>query len=182
MISGIAYFLGVHRNTVQSALLECGIVQPQENPFQSSPEEHIVSTAPQEHDELLDPPLALPDSLPSNIEPQVSFIADNTSSDSTRSHVSLYMGPLSSISDEDLDKLVIQLHSHFWCAGLGMLDGMLCRLGHRIPCECIRASLMWVDPVQQVFQHIHICQQVYSVAGPMALWHHNGQHSNVCLY
>lgn len=169
-VSGIAYFLGVHRNTVRSALLEHGIVQPQSNPFQSPPEEPVVSTAPQEHDELLDPPLALPDVFPPDIEPPVT--AGGTTS---------YTGPLSTISDEDLDKLIIRLRHHFRRAGLSMLDGMLRRMGHRIPRERVRASLMRVDPVQRVFQRIRIRRRVYSVAGPMALWHHDGQHGKLCL-
>ena len=41
-VSGIEYFLGVHRNTVRSALLEHGILQPHSNPFQSPLEEPIV--------------------------------------------------------------------------------------------------------------------------------------------
>ena len=181
-VSGIAYFLGVHRNTVRSALLKHGIVQPQESPFQSPPEEPIVDAAPLEYDELLDPSLALPDGLPPDIEPPEPVAADGTNDDSTRTHIASYTGPLSSISDKELDELIIRLRHHFRRAGLSMLDGMLHRMGQRIPRERIRALLMRVDPVQQVFQCIQIRRRVYSVAGPMALWHHNGQHSNVCLY
>jgi hypothetical protein len=57
-----------------------------------------------------------------------------------------------------------------------MLDGMLRHLGHRLPQERIRESLMRIDPIQQVFQRIRIHRRVYSVPGPNALWHHDGQH------
>ena len=112
MVSGIAYFLGVHRNTVRRALLEHGIVQPRENLFQS-PLEPIVNAAPLEYDELLDPSLALPDVLPPNIEPPAPVTADGTNDGSTRSHIASYTGPLSSILDKDLDELVIRLRHHF---------------------------------------------------------------------
>ncbi|KAJ6628825.1 hypothetical protein B0H10DRAFT_1650506, partial [Mycena sp. CBHHK59/15] len=36
-----------------------------------------------------------------------------------------YTGPLSALSDNDLDKLLVQLRSHFRRAGLSILDGML---------------------------------------------------------
>jgi hypothetical protein len=53
---------------------------------------------------------------------------------------------------------------------------MLLRLGHRIPREQLCQSLVRVDPVQRVFERIHIRRHVYSVPGPNALWHHDGQH------
>ena len=80
------------------------------------------------------------------------------------------------MTDDKLDELVIRLQSHYCRAGISMLDGILCRLGHRIPCEHIRASLLHIDPVQQVFECIHIWRRVYSVPGPNSLWHHDGQH------
>lgn len=57
-----------------------------------------------------------------------------------------------------------------------MLNGMLRALGHQIPRERIRASLVRIDPVQRVFQRIRIRRRVYSVPGPNSLWHHDGQH------
>jgi hypothetical protein len=41
----------------------------------------------------------------------------------------------------------------------------------------IQEALWQIDPLHQVFQCIHIWQHTYSVPGPNALWHHNGQHS-----
>lgn len=87
-----------------------------------------------------------------------------------------FTGPLSTLSDDLLDDLISQLCSHFQRAGISMLNGMLRHLGHRLPRERIRESLMRIDPVQRVFQRIRIRRRVYSVPGPNALWHHDGQH------
>ena len=57
-----------------------------------------------------------------------------------------------------------------------MLHGMLLRLGHLIPRERIRQSLLRIDPVQRVFERIQIRCRTYSVPGPNSLWHHDGQH------
>lgn len=56
------------------------------------------------------------------------------------------------------------------------MDGMLRRLGYVIQRERIRQSLIRIDPVQRVFERIRIRRRVYSVPGPNALWHHDGQH------
>ena len=155
-VSGITYFLGVHRDTVQGALLEHSIVEPQENPLKLHSEEPAVVVPPLEDDELLDPCFTLPDTLPSNIQPPGPLTVDDINAESSNSDITSYTGPLSSISDANLDDFIIRLHHRFRHAGISMLDGMLCRLGQRIPHECIRASLMCIDPVQQVFQHIQI--------------------------
>ncbi|KAF8186549.1 hypothetical protein K438DRAFT_1032782 [Mycena galopus ATCC 62051] len=44
-----------------------------------------------------------------------------------------------------------------------MFDGMLRRLGHHVPRERIRQSLVRVDPVQRVFQRITIRRRTYYV-------------------
>ena len=158
-ISGISRYLNIHRDTVQNALLDYGIAEPQTNPFAGS--SGTADTNPEIPDDLLDPDLAtthIPVDILSD-PPVVSFT-----------------GPLSTLQDNQLDDLIIQLRSHFSRVGIRMLDGMLCRLGHRLPCEHIRESLMCIDPVQWVFQRIQIWHRVYFVPGPNALWHHDGQH------
>lgn len=62
-----------------------------------------------------------------------------------------------------------------------MLDGMLRRLGHRVPMDRIRASLARIDPVQRVFGRVTLTRREYKVAGPNALWHHDGQHGEFFL-
>ena len=106
-VSGITYFLGVHRDMVQSALLEHSIVEPQENPFKLHPEEPAVIVPPLEDDELLDPHFTLPDTLPSDIQPPGPLTVDNINAKSSNSDITLYTGPLSSISDANPDDLII---------------------------------------------------------------------------
>ena len=110
MVSGITYFLGVHRDTVQSALLEHGIVQLQENLFRSCPEEP-VDVPPLEDNELLDPPFTPPDMLHSDIQPLVPLTDDSVDVGPLSSNVASYTGPLSSISDANLDDLC---WNYFW--------------------------------------------------------------------
>jgi hypothetical protein len=159
----------VGRSVVRNALLEYGIAQPQENPFSGSIESDTNTLLLE--DDLLDPNSPIPHGLTANA-------LDNTSnvSDSTTPTLVSFTGPLSTLSDDMLDNLISQLRSRFRRAGLSMLDGMLRRFGHRLPRERIRESLMRIDPVQRVFQRIRIRRRVYSVPGPNALWHHDGQH------
>lgn len=173
--AGISRFLNVGRNTVRRALLDFGIAESQEDPFHANSEAagddgqddiHLL-----ERDDLLDP--NIPFSFnPSNTD---ADLQPSTSDQHSRSVVS-YTGPLSTLTDDALDELILQLRSHFHRAGISMLDGMLRRLGQRLPRERIRASLMRIDPVQRVFQRIRIRRRVYSVPGPNSLWHHDGQH------
>lgn len=167
--SGIARFLNVSRDTVRNALLHYGIAQPQDAPFNS------ISTEPDSGDtsnDFLDPNILIPSDVPADVQ---DLRVDAQSPMAERSTVS-FTGPLSVVSDEELDDIILRLRSHYRRAGLSMLDGMLRRLGHRLPRERVRASLMRIDPVQRVFQRIRIRRRVYSVPGPMSLWHHDGQH------
>jgi hypothetical protein len=84
-------------------------------------------------------------------------------------HPASYTQPLSSLTDAELDKLIIELRTVYGRAGITMLDGMLRNIGHRVPRERIRGSLLCIDPVHWVFQCIRICHRVYSVPGPNAL-------------
>lgn len=151
--ASIARFLNLSRGTVRNALLEYGITEQQQNPFPSSSEPDDG-----DHDALLDP--AAPSRLPGDT---VSFT-----------------GPLSGISDTDLDELISYLRGFYTRAGITILNGMLLRLGIRVPRERIRHSLIRIDPVQRVFERIRIRRRTYSVPGPNALWHHDGQHGKFC--
>lgn len=184
--SSISRFLGVSRQTVRNALLEHGITSPQQNPFlENSVAEgglelnlaanlDINSTSSSDDsDPLLNPDLPIPSLLPSDIN-STSPSAEPAAGDTMQA--SSYTGPLSSITDGELDELLLRLRSHYCRAGITMLDGMLRRLGHRIQRERIRQSLTRIDPVQRVFERIRIRRRVYSVPGPNSLWHHDGQH------
>jgi hypothetical protein len=160
--SGIARFLGVSRTVVRNALLEHGIAQSQQNPFTQTPAPSLNTTNSdnlfEDADDLLNPDLPIPTHL----------------QDVPR--VTSFTGPLSTMTDDELDDTLMRLRTHYRRAGITMLDGMLRRLGHPVPRERIRESLVRIDPVQRVFQRIRIRRRVYQVAGPNALWHHDGQH------
>lgn len=91
-----------------------------------------------------------------------------------------FTGPLSTFSDHDLDNTILRLKTHYRRAGITILDGMLRRLGLPVGRERIRQSLLRIDPVQRVFDRIRIRRRKYQVAGPNALWHHDGQHG-LCI-
>ncbi|KAJ7649550.1 hypothetical protein DFH06DRAFT_996413 [Mycena polygramma] len=176
--AGIHRFLGVSRSTVRSALIRHGIASPQSNPFTADdplppapenilPNPELVNDT---EDDLLDPDLPIPAQLPSAVE------------DLAPPQVASYTGPLSNLSDDELDLLLLRLRSHFRRAGLGMLDGMLRRLGHRVPRERVRQSLLRIDPVRRIFERIRIRRRVYSVPGPNSLWHHDGQHGTTLSF
>ena len=179
--SSISRFLHVSRQRVRSALLEHGIAVPQANPFihssdseDSEPDDtndigEDSATQTATIDNLLNPDLPLPPAFSPDIpaqarQPTVSFTA-----------------PLSTLSDADLDELILCLRRHYCRAGVTMLHGMLLHLGHRIPRERIRQSLLRIDPVQRVFERIRIRRRTYSVPGPNSLWHHDGQHGKEYL-
>ena len=174
--SGIACFLHVGRQTVRNALLEYGIAEPQDNPFNPTIEDAEDNQILYE-DLLLDPNIPLPADLPIDVPNRQS----SNSTDQQALPVVSFTGPLSTILDSELDILIQQLRAHFRRAGIGMLDGMLRQLGHRLPRERIRESLMRIDPVQRVFQQIRLRHRVYSVPGPNSLWHHDGQHGQSVL-
>ena len=126
-----------------------------------------------EHDFILDP--LLPESVPA-LQPEL-----NSEPSSFHRQITSFTGPLSIISDEDLDSVILQLRQQYTRAGITILHGMLRNLGYRIPRERIRRSLHRIDPVHHIFSRIRIRRRTYSVAGPNALWHHDGQHGKFTL-
>lgn len=175
--TAISRFLNVNQDTVRNALLEYGIAQPQQNPFPpAQPDSEINNISTLDDDDLLDPHIPIPEHFPEDVH--AAGGAQRSTVPNPVPTVVSYTGPLSIISDEELDDVIIRLRAHYRRAGITMLEGMLRRLGHRVPRERIRGSLMRIDPVQRVFQRIKIRCRVYSVAGTMSLWHHDGQHGN----
>lgn len=169
--SSIARFLGVSRGVVRAALLEYEIAAPQDNPFpeQSDSGEEIYQEFENEgdaqpgSDDILDPHTAPLPHL-------------NSQASRTANAVVSYTGPLSTVTDDELDTIVSELRGVFPRAGITMIDGMLRTFDIRIPRERIRFSLNRVDPVYRVFDRIRIRRRTYSVPGPNSLWHHDGQH------
>jgi hypothetical protein len=142
--SGIHRFLNVGCSVVQNALIEYGIAEPQQNPFApESGNEQMPRPGDLIEDHLLNPEIPPPIQLPNDVLGMMTSLVSVT-------------GPVSGLTDNQLDDLIIHLQSHFRCVGLSMLDGMLRWIGHRVPCERIQESLMRIDPVQRVFQRIRI--------------------------
>lgn len=164
--TGLAHFLGLNRDTVRQRLLELGIASPGNNPFPSN-----TNSTETEVDEILDAQVPEPLQLPDSVVVEAASIASSSSSSSY----------LSRVSDQELDSLLGQLRVHYSRAGYRMLDGMLRRLGHIVPVERIRHSLLRIDPVHRVFQRIRIRRRGYSVPGPNFLWHHDGHHREFCI-
>ena len=168
--SGISQFLHVSWWTVQNALLNYGIAESQDNPF-ILPGEGLEEESFQ--DPLRNP--NIPETTNNSVDTLGAQLSNFTDLRSIGLTVS-FTGPLLTLCDDVLDTLILQLRAHFRQAGISMLDGMLRRSGYHLPRHRIRESLMRIDPVHRVFQHIRICCQVYSVPGPNSLWHHDGQH------
>ena len=93
--SGIARFLNVNMDTVCNALLDYGIVEPQDAPFIST---STGTSSDDSSDDLLDPEIPLPGSLPSDIEDFTPLS---------------FTGPLSGMADRELDNILLHLHSHY---------------------------------------------------------------------
>ena len=160
LTSAIARFLGVGRKQVREQLLEYGIAAPGQAP------QNLAHHEPDSDDV---------DAPPDFLDPQTNDLNHLPPTLSTRP-LPLY---LSTMSDEELDAILSELRSHYRRAGVCMLDGMLRRLGHRVQTDRIRQSLLRIDPVHRIFDRIRIRRRGYTVPGPNALWHHDGQHGKV---
>ena len=178
--SAISRFLGVSRGTVRNALLFYGIAEPQASPFNisGSPlsssfpgldgsefiDHGAIQTTDNSGSESLPSPLAgsqagSDSATPLEIEdPILNPIASFPASFAGVPHpeVTSYTGPLSNITDADLNSIISMLRHHYSRAGITMLDGLLRALGYCIPRSHICESLLRIDPVQQVFEHIRI--------------------------
>ncbi|KAI0046233.1 hypothetical protein FA95DRAFT_1466219, partial [Auriscalpium vulgare] len=91
-------------------------------------------------------------------------------------------GPMSDIGDDQLVNSILHLRVQFPRAGVSMLDGLLRATGLRVSKARIRQALLQIDPVRRVFERITIRRREYQVAGPMALWHHDGQHDGAFIH
>lgn len=83
---------------------------------------------------------------------------------------------VSNISDDQLDTLIAQILNNFPHFGRRMLAGTLSSYGHNVPRARIVASYIRVHGITNVFGDRRITRRIYKVAGPNALWHHDGQH------
>nr|VWO95326.1 Zn(2)-C6 fungal-type domain-containing protein [Ganoderma boninense] len=187
-ISSIARFLGVHRHTIKRCLVEYGIV-PADDPLpedappmpsvlettggssESNDFQPSTTNSDTDPDDILEPLLPIPSLSPDDIHNNILNLPGPSTTDpipQTRYRTS--------IDDDDLDQLLIILRSHYRRAGVSVLDGMLRALGYHVTRARLRQALLRIDPVRRVFERIRIRRREYKVAGPNALWHHDGQH------
>jgi hypothetical protein len=118
--SRIASFLSVGRTTLRQAMLDYGLAEPGDSPF--LPEDSIsldplasetVLVSLADNDDILEPELPLPLTLPQEVVNATPFAQYSMSSTAT----------LSTMTDDQLDNLLLQLKTHFRRAGITMLDG-----------------------------------------------------------
>ena len=95
-------FLHVDRSVVCNALLDYDIFQPQADPFARTPSPELNDT--DITDNILDPDLPIPRTLPDDIMAKSSH-----ASGATAPHPISFTGPLSTMTDDELDELVIRL-------------------------------------------------------------------------
>ena len=81
------------------------------------------------------------------------------------------------INDLQLDTLVRELQNQYPNCGYRLMKGHLAAMGHRIQESRIRDALRRVDPLGVMSRWIRaIHRRTYTVAGPNALWHIDGNH------
>ncbi|KAJ3902573.1 hypothetical protein F5879DRAFT_805174 [Lentinula edodes] len=159
--TGLSHFLDIPRSTLRRRLLENHIASPGTYPFTTNE----MFTHSSNQDEVLNAEAPQPIQLPDDVQAEAATIPSSSSS-----------GYITNISDDQLDSLLGRLRIHFHRAGIRMLDGMLRRLNIMVGYECIRHSLIRIDPIHRVFDRIRIRRRGYSVPGPNSLWHHDGHH------
>ena len=85
------------------------------------------------------------------------------------------MHATSDINDEELDRIMVSILEAFPSLGRWMIDGHLRYLGHSIPQPWLQAFYTHVHGAPSTgFGPHQIQHRVYNVAGPNALWHHDG--------
>ena len=83
----------------------------------------------------------------------------------------------STISDEELDMLIMQIKESFPNSGYRLMQAHLCREGHRVTQSRVRDAMWRVDPEGSTLRWAQAIQRrKYSVTGPLALWHLDGNH------
>ena len=83
----------------------------------------------------------------------------------------------SSLSDDELDSIMLQILTSFPTFGRRMIDGHLRYLGHHVPRSRLQASYARVHgPPVSAFGVRRIQRRVYNVRGYNSLCHHDGQH------
>jgi hypothetical protein len=171
--SAIGRYFGVSRQTIQNRLIAMGLREPQEPPFVRIhlPSETCGMLLVSHEKDLLIFLCTGPEAP--------SHTAETPSGTFQYVQVNSYTRPISQWSDDELDSAILEHRTQFPRAGISMIHGHLRSLGQNVPQERISESLRRIDPVGRVFQRHIIERRAYSVAGPNALWHHDGQHGEI---
>lgn len=83
----------------------------------------------------------------------------------------------STLSDQELDQLVLQLKYDYPSSGYRVIDGILQSQGYRIQQNRIRSCMQRVDPNGAIVRWFDtIRRRNYQVQGPLSLWHIDGNH------
>jgi len=95
----------------------------------------------------------------------------------TRRYYTSSTSSLSTLSNEDLDSIMVDILCSFPSFGRRMIDGHLKFLGHHLPRLRIQESYARVHgPPVSAFGVRRIERRVYNVRGYNSLCHHDGQH------
>lgn len=84
-----------------------------------------------------------------------------------------------SLSDEELDNIVIEISSQFKNCGYKAMRGHLLARGFKLQEERVRLSMRRTDPEGTFVRALQLKvthRRVYNVRGPLALWHIDGNH------
>ena len=79
----------------------------------------------------------------------------------------------STLSDDELSELIVEMHSESPTIGVSMVTGRLRAKGYRVSRERIRKALRDADPLSSALRWTGglTKRQPYHVAGPNSLWH-----------
>lgn len=102
--------------------------------------------------------------------------ANDETGEIVRTYTSSTSGPVSDITDEQLDELMHHTLELFPLFGRRMIEGHLRALGYRIQTSRVRESFHRVHGPPVSYSTQPTGRQPYRVAGPNSLAHHDGQH------
>jgi hypothetical protein len=107
----------------------------------------------------------------------VTIYGRNEEGEVVRSYPGQIRTQISTISDDEIDSLMRGVLTRFPDLGQSMLIGYFRSLGHNIRRKRIRDSFGRVNGPPPESGRQPIQRRTYRVAGPNALWHHDGHHS-----
>ena len=81
--------------------------------------------------------------------------------------------PNGSLTDMELNSLLLHLQTEMPALGQTMVWGRLRSMGISVTCERVRCAIRSIDPIQTALRWRGnlVCRQPYSVPGPNSLWH-----------